>query len=92
MRLTVVVRVSVPDVPLTVTVTVPVVAVLLAASVSVLVVVAGFGLNVALTPAGSPVASRATLPLNPFCGDTVIVLVPLPPCTTVTLLGEADRV
>jgi hypothetical protein len=75
-----------------VTVAVPVVAVLLAVSVSVLVVVAGFELNDAITPLGRPEADKLTLPLNPFCGVTAIVLVPLAPCTTLTLLGDAVSV
>jgi len=68
-----------PDVPVTVTVTVPVVAVALAVSVSVLVVVVLAGLNVAVTPAGSPEAERVTLPAKPLIGVTVIVLLPLAP-------------
>src|SRR6266446_3939252 len=75
-----------------VTVTVPVVAVLLAVNVKVLVAVAGFGLNDAVTPLGKPEADKLTLPLKPFCGVTVIVLVPLVPCVTVTLPGDAERV
>jgi hypothetical protein len=80
-----------PDVPVTVTVTVPVVAVLLAVSVNVLVLVVLLGLNEAVTPLGRPDADRLTLPVKPFCGVTVTVLVPLAPCTIVTLLGEAER-
>lgn len=80
-----------PDTPLTVTVTVPVAAVALAVSVSMLVEVVGFGLNPAVTPLGRPEALRVTLPLNPSTGTTVMVLVPLPPCVTVMLLGDAVR-
>jgi hypothetical protein len=80
-----------PEVPVMVTVTVPVVAVPLAVSVSVLVVVAGFVLNDAVTPLGKPEADRLTLPLNPFCGVTVIVLVPLVPSVIVKLLGDPER-
>ena len=80
-----------PEVPVMVTVAVPVVAVLLAVNVSVLVVVAEAGLNAAVTPLGRPDADRLTLPVNPFCGVTVTVLVPLPPCMKVKLLGDADR-
>ena len=58
---------------------VPVVAVLLAAKVSVLVAVAEAGLNEAVTPDGRPDADRLTLLVNPFCGVTVIVFVPLLP-------------
>jgi hypothetical protein len=79
-----------PEVPVIVTVTVPVVAVPLAARVSVLVAVAGLGLNEAVTPLGRPDADKLTLPLKPFCGVTVTVLVPLPPCTMLTLPGDAE--
>jgi hypothetical protein len=75
-RLSVVVFVSVPDVPVIVTVTVPVAAVALAVKVSVLLLVAGLGLNPAVTPLGKPDADRVTLPLKPFDGVMVIVLVP----------------
>ena len=75
-RAIVVVLVKVPDVPVIVTVPCPVVAVLLAVSVNVLVVVAGFGLKDAVTPLGRPDADKLTLPLKPFRGATVIVLVP----------------
>jgi hypothetical protein len=80
-----------PDVPVMVTEAVPVVAVLLAVSVNVLVVVAGFALKEAVTPLGRPDADRATLLLKPFCGVTVIVLVPAPPCVIVKLFGDAER-
>jgi hypothetical protein len=91
-RLSVVLFVKLPDVPVIVTVTVPVAAVALAVKVSVLVVVAGFGLNPAVTPVGKPAADRVTLPLKPPCGVMVIVLVPLDPCVMLTLAGEADKV
>jgi hypothetical protein len=89
---TVVVAVKLPDVPVMVTVAVPVVAVLLAVRVSVLVEVVGFVPNVAVTPVGKPEAESVTLPENPPRSVTVIVLVPLLPCVTVTLLGEAESV
>jgi len=57
----------------------PVAAVLLAVSVSALVVVALGGVKEPVTPVGKPEAENATLPVKPFCGVTVIVLVPLPP-------------
>ncbi len=79
MRLIVVVCVRLPEVPVMVTVTVPVVAVLLAASVKVLVLVVLVGLKEAVTPLGEPEADRLTLPLKPFCGVTLMVLVPLAP-------------
>ena len=75
-RLSVVVLVRVPDVPVIVTVTVPVAAVALAVRVMVLVPVAGFGLNAAVTPLGKADAERVTLPLKPFEGLMVMVLVP----------------
>jgi hypothetical protein len=91
-RETVVVFDKLPDVPVMFTVEVPVVAVLLAVSVSVLVLVVPLGLKDAVTPLGKPFADKLTLPLNPFCGPTVIVLVPLAPWVTVTLLGDAESV
>jgi hypothetical protein len=91
-RVIAVVFVKLPEVPVIVTGTVPVVAVLLAVSVNVLVLAVGFGLKDAVTPLGRPEADKVTLPLKPFCGATVIVLVPLVPCAMLTLLGDADRV
>jgi hypothetical protein len=75
-----------------VTVEVPVVAVALAVSVSTLFEVVGLVPKLAVTPAGRPDADRVTLPVNPLVGFTVMVLVPLLPCVTVTLLGEAESV
>jgi len=74
-----------------VTVEVPVVAVLLAASVSVLVPVVLVGLNVAVTPLGTPDADRPTLPVKPLTGATVMVLGPLEPCINVRLVGNVER-
>ena len=91
-RLRVVLFVNVPELPLIVTVTVPATAVALAIKVSVLVEVVGFALKDAVTPLGKPVAESVTLALKPFCGVTVIVLVPLPPCAMFTLAGEEARV
>lgn len=65
--------------PPTVTVTVPVAAVVLAESVSVEELGSLAGLKEAVTPAGKPEAEKVTLLLKPFCGVTVIVLVPLAP-------------
>ena len=75
-RLSVVVFVKVPEVPVMVTLAVPIVAVGLAVSVSVLVEVVGFGLNDAVTPVGNPVAVNVTLPLKPLAGVMVTALVP----------------
>ena len=59
--------------------------------VSVLVEVAGFGLNAAVTPLGKPEAAKFTLPVKPFSGATVTVLVPRLPWLTVSALGDALR-
>jgi hypothetical protein len=83
---------TLPETPLIVTLVVPVLAVLLAVSVNVLAPVVGFGLNDAVTPLGNPDVDRLTLPLNPFCAVTVIVLAPLVPCVTVKLPGDEDKV
>jgi len=87
----VVVFVKLPETPVMVTVAVPVVAVLPALSVRVLVFVVLVGLNDAVTPLGKPEADRLTLPLKPFCGLIVMVLVPAAPCVIVRLFGEATR-
>jgi hypothetical protein len=90
-RAIVVVCVRPPDVPVIVTVTLPVVAVLLAVNVSMLVLVVLLGLNDGVTPLGRPEADKLTLPVKPFCGVTVIVLVPLFPWVIVRLDGDAER-
>ena len=91
-RASVVDAVKLPEVPVIFTVADPVVAVLLAVSVSTLVPVVGFVPNAAVTPLGRPDAARVTLPVNPPTSVTVIVLLPLPPCVIVRLLGESERV
>ena len=75
----VVVADKLPEVPVMVTVAVPVAAELLAVSVSTLVPVAGLVPNCAVTPLGRPEAASVTLPVNPFKGATVMVVVPLFP-------------
>jgi hypothetical protein len=80
-----------PELPVIVTVAVPVAAVLLAVNVNELVLVVLAGLKDALTPLGNPVADKLTLPLKPLWGETVIVLVPLAPCTMLKLPGDAER-
>ena len=78
-----------------VTVAVPVVAVDDAVRVSVEFAlpfaggVTGFVENAAVTPLGRPDALSVVAALKPFKLVTVIVLVPLPPCVTVSELGEA---
>lgn len=91
-RATVVIALKLPEVPVMVTVAVPVVAVLLAVRVSVLLEVVGFVPNEAVTPLGKPDAVSVTLPENPPRSVTVIVLAPLPPWVTVTLVGVEESV
>jgi hypothetical protein len=90
----VVIFVKPADVPVMVTVDVPVVAVALAVSVNVLVLVVLvvlLGLKEAVTPLGRPEADKLTLPVKPFCGVTVIVLVPMVPCARLMLAEDAER-
>jgi hypothetical protein len=68
-----------PKVPLIVTAAEPMVAELLAVSVSTLELVDAVGLNEAVTPLGSPVAVKVTLPVNPPESVTVMVSVALLP-------------
>src|SRR5438876_2974852 len=91
-RLIVEVAVKLPDVPVIVTVEFPSVAPALAVNVRVLVEVVGFGLKLAVTSLGRPVAAKLTLPLNPLSGFTVIVLVLLLPRAMLSVLGFALRV
>jgi len=84
-----VVWVRLPDVPVMVAIARPRVALLAAVSVSVLVVVVLAGLKDAVTPAGRPLTERATDPAKPLRWLTVMVLVPLPPWTT--LADETDN-
>jgi hypothetical protein len=90
LRVTVVCFVRVPDVPVIDILAVPMAAVPLAVSVNTLVLAVLLGLKDAVTPLGRPDADKLTLPVKPFSGVTVIVLVPLVPCVIVTLVGEAD--
>ena len=80
------------DEPVMVTGTVPVTAMLLAVNVRVLVVVVLLGLSAAVTPVGRPDKARLIVPLKPPCRATLMVLVPLEPCGTVRLVGEAEIV
>ena len=50
------------------------------------------GLKLTVTPAGAPVADKATAELNPPEMAVVIVEVPLFPRPTVTALGEPEMV
>src|SRR5690348_12020860 len=69
---------------------VPVGAVLLAVKVSELVEGVGFVLNEAVRTLGSAEVESVTDPVKPPEGVTVMVLLPLVPCFTVKLLGEAE--
>jgi hypothetical protein len=76
LRLTVVVTVSLPEVPVMVSALVPVAAELLAVKVRMLLLVVGFGFQRAVTPFGSPETERVTLPVNPYSGVTVTEVEP----------------
>jgi hypothetical protein len=72
---------------------VPVVAVLVAENVSVELPLPGaaieVGLKLAVTPAGNPDADSETAELKPPLTVVEIVLVPVLPCVTDTLVGDA---
>ena len=85
----VVLALRLPLVPVTITELVPAVAVLDAVRVRVLVPVVDAGLKLAVTPAGKPLAASATVPVKPFTGVTVIVLLPLAPCAIESVAGFA---
>ena len=91
-RLIEVVWLRVPDVPVIVIDDVPVVAVALAVKVKTLLPVVGFVPKLAVTPEGRADVESDTLPVNPPLGVTVIVELPLVPCVTLKLLGEAESV
>jgi len=48
------------------------------------------GLKVAPAPDGKPDAAKLTVPAKPFCAVMVTTLVPLVPCVTVTVAGDAE--
>jgi hypothetical protein len=73
-----------------VTVDVPTVAVALAVKVTTLVDVVGLVPKVAVTPVGNPEADKVTAPVKPPEGVSVMVLVPVVPCFTVRLAGDAE--
>ncbi len=50
------------------------------------------GVRVQVSPAGETVDVRATVPVNPLTGATVIVEVPAAPASTLTLVGLAVTV
>ena len=75
-RVKVVLEVMEPEVPVTVTVELPMAAVLLAVNVNWLLPVVGLREKDEVTPLGSPVTARLTLPLNPFRELTKMVEAP----------------
>ena len=83
-RVSVVVWIRLPEVPVMVTSVAPRVAALEALRVSVLLVVALAGLKDAVTPAGRPVATRPTELAKLLSAVTVMVLLPEAPWTTLT--------
>ena len=86
------VRLNAPLAPVTVTVVVPTVAVVEAVNVSMLVdPVTDAGLKAAVTPVGSPLALRATAPVNPPVRVIPIELVPEAPTVMLRLAGLAER-
>lgn len=88
--MTVVEWMRLPEVPVMVIVAGPTVAAPEAVRVRMLVVVVLAGLKEAVTPTGRPLATRFTAPVKLLRLLTVMVLVPLLPCTTLTLFGEAE--
>src|SRR3569623_1262295 len=85
----VLVTVRLPEVHEIVSGYVPPTAELLASKVTTLVPEAGFVPHDAVTPPGSPVTPRLTLPLKPYCGVIVIVEVTELFWFTLTLLGDS---
>src|SRR5262249_60642734 len=49
------------------------------------------GQKAAVTPMGRPEALKLTLPVKPFCGNTVTVVVSLVPGSMLKLPGDAER-
>ena len=83
--------VRVPLTPVMVRVAGPVAAAADEVRVSVLVPVVAAGLKLAVTPAGSPLTLRETVPAKPPLRETIIVAEALAPRVTDKLAGLADR-
>ena len=85
-----------PPVAVTVTVAVPVVAVLLAENVNVELPLPGAaieaGVKLAVTPAGNPDTDSETAELKPPLTVVETVVLPDPPCATLSEAGEATTV
>jgi hypothetical protein len=92
-RLTVVECVTAPEVPVIVKLEIAIGVAAVVAIVSVDVpVVSEAGLNAQVAPAGKPVQVRATVPVNPFVGDTFMVEVPdWPGPATVTGVPPTEK-
>ena len=92
-RVSVVLAVVEPLVPVMVNVAEPTVAVLVAVNVSVVPAepVTVDGLNAAVTPAGSPLMLRLMVPLKPLIDDTVTLSVAEVPCSTVAPVVEIEN-
>lgn len=86
-------RVNPPPAPVTLIMVVPAGALVDALSVSVvLFALVEEGLKLAVTPVGSPLALKATLPVKPPLRVMLIVVVTLAPRLTFTLAGLAESV
>src|SRR5580698_9874153 len=83
---------SEPETPVTVTVAVAGAVVLVVVSVSVLAPVVLAGLNVAVTPAGSPAAESSTRPSKLPRGITITLVFPVFPRGMEMLLDAVDSV
>jgi hypothetical protein len=73
-----------------VTVALPTLTGLLAVKVKIVDDVPLVWLKLAVSPEGRPDAAKLTVPLKPFNGFTLMVLVVLLPCVSVTLAGAAE--
>jgi hypothetical protein len=93
-KLTVVVCVKLPLVPLIVSVDVPtgVLPLVVTVSVDVPVPVTVAGEKPAVAPAGNPLTLSATAPVNPFNAPMLVVYVVALPTVTVRVLGLPDIV
>ena len=93
-RVTLVVWVAPPPVPVTVMLYVPAATLDATARFNVELPVPGaamdVGVKVGVTPAGYPLADKATAELNPFAAEVLIVTFPDFPCCTETEPGEAE--
>lgn len=79
-----------PDLPVMVTVEVARVAEVVADRMRLQVVGVAPALNEPVTPAGKPEIPSETVPVKPFCGVNVRVLLPVAPWGMLIAVGEAD--